>query len=478
MIWIIKLIWGLTMAFGIGYQFIQAWEKEHGSELKETFTGKPAPRDTYIWTAPTTFLWIILVIIALLLVKYGFTGGAGIAVSILLNLAVFFSIYFVVLLSLMPYLRTKISSRACATLWFCPIFMFYSFSLFFGDDSFIGLYTIYLPRKLLNLLLIIWLAGFAISYTWSIVTHFLFRRRALAEAYAVADETTLAIWNKVCEELDFMRPTALLISPAIASPFSMGRIRRTRCTVLPQKAYSGDELRMIFLHEVHHLQRWDVDTKVFLTVLRCACWFNPMVWIAANKAAQDLELSCDEIVTEQMSSEERRDYARLLLSSASRQNGFTTCLSASAGALRYRLKNVVQTRSRKLGKAAIMLTMFISTLCYNVISFTDSRGSLISFIIPENTEYTCRYVSYNEDDPNDYDAIDIDRLLTETKVEHFLTSANLKVTDDPICYIYINEPSVRNGSQIVTFYEDYITVSDRARTGAFLHSQTYKILRE
>lgn len=476
-----KLLWGTILAVVAGYRFNEAWEKEHTLCTKQSTSDKPVTKDTYVWTPPTTFLWVIVVIAGVLLIEFGFTGGTGIVIHSLLNLTVYFSVYFVILISLMPYLRRKISSRACATLWFCPIFMFYHFSSI-GEDGFFGLFTIYVPHNILTVMLIVWLSGFAVSYIWSFTSHFIFRHRVLDEAYAVADETTLAIWKSVCKELEFSRPTALLISPRINSPLSMGRIKRTRCTILPVKAYSEDELRMIFLHEVHHLQRWDVDTKVFLTIVKCVCWFNPMVWIAIRKASQDLELSCDEIVIEKMTPEEKTAYAHLLLNSASEQRGFTTCLSASADALRYRLKNVVSSRSRKLGKFVIMLAVFISILCYNIISFADSRGTLKSFIAPEGTEMTyCPSVDWPSQlspEGSDDCISEIDEILEGTIVEHYLNSSNIVLGSDeePVCHLFINGPQEWNGSLLITFYDDYITISGAEKLW-FRHREIYRIVK-
>ena len=64
-------------------------------------------------------------------------------------------------------------------------------------------------------------------------------------------------------------------------------------------------------------------------------WFNPLMWVAMSRSADDLELSCDETVLLEENEDSRRGYARLLLSTAGESQGFTTCLSVSARALRY-----------------------------------------------------------------------------------------------------------------------------------------------
>ena len=63
--------------------------------------------------------------------------------------------------------------------------------------------------------------------------------------------------------------------------------------------------------------------------------------VAARKSADDLELSCDETVLAGEDSGSRKRYAELILKTAGDERGFTTCLSATATALRYRLKNII-----------------------------------------------------------------------------------------------------------------------------------------
>ncbi|MDD3404533.1 MAG: M56 family metallopeptidase, partial [Hespellia sp.] len=79
----------------------------------------------------------------------------------------------------------------------------------------------------------------------------------------------------------------------IRTPLSMGAFERTRITILPEQVYTEQELRLLFRHELHHIQRCDVETKVFLGFCQAFGWFFPMTWTAIRKASEDLELSCD-----------------------------------------------------------------------------------------------------------------------------------------------------------------------------------------
>lgn len=488
-----KTIIGLILALVGSARFEETWKMEHGISSINKPKSKYYNKDTFIYLFPTAFLWIVLIVIIFYFIEFGIASGTGILINLFVNVIAFSGVYSVILLLLMPYLRQKISSRACAVLWFCPILIFFgSYPEFIFNNS--RIFTVYLSKNAIKIIILIWFLGFLISYGRSLILHHSFRKKVLSESYAVADEKTIAIFENVCKGLEFSRPTALFISPYIDSPFSMGRIKRTRCVVLPPQKYSEEELKMIFLHEVHHLQRWDVDTKIFLTFLKCVCWFNPFSWIAVKEASRDIELSCDEIVTEKMTSEERKSYAQLLLTTASGQRGFTTCLSTSAEALRYRLKNVVQLRSRSLGKTAIIIAIFISSIFFNLIAITDERGTLKSFVTLDGQEmsYRIEYNIYSKSDIEqtaDNRTSDgskfkaeasedemTERLLSDTIVEHYLCRQGFYTGEEPEYYIYINGSQGGNGYRLVTIYENYVTITDIMQTGAEEHPEVFRII--
>ena len=80
--------------------------------------------------------------------------------------------------------------------------------------------------------------------------------------------------------------------------------------------------------------------------------------MASKKSAEDLELSCDETVLLEADQDTRNRYARLLLDKAGDARGFTTCLSASASSLRYRLKRIVRPRRTMTGGVLLGLVFF------------------------------------------------------------------------------------------------------------------------
>lgn len=152
-------------------------------------------------------------------------------------------------------------------------------------------------------------------------------------------------------------------------------------TVLPDKSYTLDELELIFRHELRHVQRRDVDTKIMLAFFEAVCWFNPLMWLASKRAVADMELSCDEMVVYGKDDQERKQYASLLLHTAGNDRGFSTCLSASAKTLRYRLKNIMRQRKRFSG--AILLGVMTAALVMStgLITVSADFGALSEVVL-------------------------------------------------------------------------------------------------
>ena len=73
----------------------------------------------------------------------------------------------------------------------------------------------------------------------------------------------------------------------------------------------------------------DAWGKFFLAFCTAICWFNPLMWVAMRKSADDLELSCDEAVTAELDEAGRRRYASLLLDTVGDERGFTKIGRAS-----------------------------------------------------------------------------------------------------------------------------------------------------
>ncbi len=299
-----------------------------------------------------------------------------------------FAVYYALLLLLLPLLRRIISPRACAALWLVPNLMWITDWIISYDAGPSLVLTV--PRNWLIGLGIAWAAGFVVVQGWQIVSHLCFRRRLLGPAVPVKDPAILAGWQHAQSARQVARkPIPVLVSPHTATPVTVGLFRRSLRLVLPHTDYTEQELRMIFRHEVRHIERQDSQTKAFLGFCCALCWFDPLMWIARRKASDDLELSCDELILHWSDEFERKKYADLLLRTAGDSRGYSTCLSAAASSLRYRLSRVMRPGKRLSGAVVVGLAVALLVMSGNTVALADApitAGSLLPDS-PQELEY-------------------------------------------------------------------------------------------
>ncbi len=68
--------------------------------------------------------------------------------------------------------------------------------------------------------------------------------------------------------------------------------------LLPASATDWPESRQhaVLLHELAHVERGDWAMRIFALALRCAYWFNPLVWMVDHRVQQESERACDDVV--------------------------------------------------------------------------------------------------------------------------------------------------------------------------------------
>lgn len=378
-------------------------------EDKETSLGVPkgkSPRYTnYIpmYVLPEFVLILLIGCTA----YYGWEYSSELLLSWCFGTFTHISLYYLILLLVIPFLRKYLSARSCAELWMLPTL------LYMAEHSFMSLpepfLVITLPNGFIKNMMAIWFVGFLTVFLGYILSHLFFRHRILKNAVPVKSEEILDVWLREREYGNFSNNFKVVISPAITTPLSIGLFKRTTKVVLPQKSYSAEELHLIFRHELIHIGREDSGTKFFMVFCTAFCWFNPLMWLAMRKSADDLELSCDETVLLNADDDKRKKYADLILRTAGDNHGFTTCLSASASALRYRLHNIVKQRKCFNGGliVGIILFVFMMTSGYVAFAYESNTGEDFIFYSGSAGEHILRSVSFwNGSESEYYDCMD------------------------------------------------------------------------
>ena len=391
----IRIFFFLIFAGIVAYMIFLADQRERGED--------PDCNSRY-----TPYLNSLLLPVCLLVLAAGYFFASGQRSDYgrrlfanLFTITLHLSCYQLILFLLLPLFRRIISARACAALWLLPNYLYLALSDWASVD--VPRWVISIPPWLPAVAGGIWAAGFAAVLLWKVAGHLQYRRQLLREAQPITEPEILAIFESERSAAGKKVPSYRLVrTPAAKTPLSIGFSRRSIRIVLPQRDYTPEELHLIFRHELVHLGRGDSLNKFFMAFCTALVWFNPLMWVAMSRSADDLELSCDETVLLEEDEDSRKGYARLLLSTAGESQGFTTCLSVSARALRYRLRRASKPQRRLLGSVVVgaMFFLMASTMGYVAMACDCGTGAEVIFGGQGSEAWELTYLRYSGDGEN------------------------------------------------------------------------------
>ncbi len=161
--------------------------------------------------------------------------------------------------------------------------------------------------KLINFIQIVWIAGMAISFLFYLINFIIFKIK-IKEHLEKLDSK---LFEQIKSELNIKRKVNLCKCSLINSPVFVGFV--SPIILMPYTNYADEELKLIYKHELTHFKRMDVWYKLILVIASVVHWFNPLVYLMRRYASKDIEYTCDDIVTKDLSLEQRKEYSRVIL---------------------------------------------------------------------------------------------------------------------------------------------------------------------
>jgi beta-lactamase regulating signal transducer with metallopeptidase domain len=158
-----------------------------------------------------------------------------------------------------------------------------------------------------------WLAG-VVVLAGCVIHSALALARATARAPAVDDGAVLARLRACCDAMGVRSIPMLVETAAITTPAVHGLVRPR--VLLPPgftAAFSANEQRFVFLHELAHVRRHDLWVNWLVTALQVLHWFNPLVWFAFARWRIDREIACDAAALEAAGPASHRSYGETML---------------------------------------------------------------------------------------------------------------------------------------------------------------------
>lgn len=140
----------------------------------------------------------------------------------------------------------------------------------------------------------IWLAGVLAS--GGLLGLGVWRLRRLTSRAQAADATWRETAERIARAYGLRRPVRVLQTDHPSLLVAVGLLRPT--VLLPAGAHhwSDERRRIVMGHELAHIARRDWAIYWLGELLRAACWFNPLVWIACRRLRLESERACDDEV--------------------------------------------------------------------------------------------------------------------------------------------------------------------------------------
>jgi uncharacterized protein (TIGR03067 family) len=134
------------------------------------------------------------------------------------------------------------------------------------------------------------------------------RRR---QSRRLVDEDWLQLLDGLTRQFALRRRIELRMSPVPLIPMTWGVVRPV--VLLPEQAQQWPEpmRRLVLLHEVAHIKRWDVGFQLVSRWATAVYWFHPLAWYALHRLRAECEHACDDYVVHLGT--RRTDYARQLV---------------------------------------------------------------------------------------------------------------------------------------------------------------------
>jgi beta-lactamase regulating signal transducer with metallopeptidase domain len=229
-------------------------------------------------------------------------------------------------------------------------------------------------RSNLNWLLALWSVGVLALATYLLVTHFRLSRKVSLHRPLI-DAPVLNLLEDCKQQMGVRVPVTLVETAAVGSPSLFGFVRPR--LLLPAglaRSFSLEELRCVFLHELGHIKRRDIQVGWLMTALQLVHWFNPLVWLACHRMRVDRELACDALALRYASEEENQRYGSTiikLLESFGRPARAPSLAAAveNKNQLKERIQMIAKFKKTNRG-LALAATLFAGLA---LVTFTDAQ---------------------------------------------------------------------------------------------------------
>ena len=206
----------------------------------------------------------------------------------------------------------------------------------------------------------IWLIGTLTVIIHNLLQHRRFLKMVRRWGENISDAAVISIFDTLKVEMKIAKNIGLKSCPFIKSPMMIGFFRPV--ILLPDTKISTEELAFVLRHELAHLERNDLWYRALTLLATAIHWFNPVVYLMSKVIAVQCEISCDELLVQESSIQNRKQYSETIIGMVRNSTSVTTELSTDfnrdGNAIKTRIFRIMDITKKK---AAIALFLVILT---------------------------------------------------------------------------------------------------------------------
>jgi beta-lactamase regulating signal transducer with metallopeptidase domain len=102
--------------------------------------------------------------------------------------------------------------------------------------------------------------------------------------------------GQIQDEMNLQRDAALLWGTRREVPYTWGILSPVVCLPSDADKWSIDRLRIVMIHELAHVERFDTFGEFIAQLALVIFWFNPLLWLAVRRMRTEREHACDDRV--------------------------------------------------------------------------------------------------------------------------------------------------------------------------------------
>ncbi len=145
------------------------------------------------------------------------------------------------------------------------------------------------------LLVLLWAAGALLSSAWLALGNAR-ARRLVREATPLRSGRLPPLVQRLRRRIGLNAPVTLLRSKHAITPLTLGVLQPVLLVPPEAEGWSRGRLRVVLLHELAHVKRYDCLAQRAADLACALYWFHPAVWYSARRLRSERERACDDCV--------------------------------------------------------------------------------------------------------------------------------------------------------------------------------------